>query len=319
MNSSNGNRHCEDDVVSSENGIILENEVVPAAVHPHADRMLVQPLEGPLIAPPFATGSACSRFTVRAGHCSTGVANADMVLCVAAALSVVVHSTTAAMAARKHQDCDDIDGMELQDGDGDGRTLESHWPQHHTKDEWMASIGCAVYCTEVTLAATADLGCMRVKWEMAEPMRWWRNSNCALLRWKCSALNMSEYFRIFCEASIPARRCTSDRYSSGWCVDGVSMKGQQNARWKVAPSVVPHWMWGCCRCYLEGRIFVCDAWGQARFVVSGHASHQHDGCEGPGRHIHLSAAMHAALRCLGMQVHLRVTEKGNVRCVPCTV
>ncbi|RNC54428.1 surface protease GP63 [Trypanosoma cruzi] len=33
---------------------------------------------------------------------------------------------------------------------------------------------------------------------------------------------------------------------------------------------------------------------------------------------HLSAALHAALRCLGMQVHLEVTEEGNVRCVPCT-
>ncbi|RNC40271.1 surface protease GP63, partial [Trypanosoma cruzi] len=33
---------------------------------------------------------------------------------------------------------------------------------------------------------------------------------------------------------------------------------------------------------------------------------------------HLSAAMHAALRCLGMQVHLEVTEEGNVCCVSCT-
>ncbi|RNC56509.1 surface protease GP63 [Trypanosoma cruzi] len=172
MNSSNDNRHCEDDVVSSAHGTILENEVVTAAFKLHADRMLVQPLEGLLVVSPFATGSVCIRFTVRARHCSTGVANADMVLCVAAALLVVVHSTTAAMAARKHQDCDDIDGIELQDGDGDGRTLESHWLQRHAKDEWMALIGCAGCCTELTLAASADLGCMRVKWDMAEPMRW---------------------------------------------------------------------------------------------------------------------------------------------------
>ncbi|RNC51320.1 surface protease GP63 [Trypanosoma cruzi] len=33
---------------------------------------------------------------------------------------------------------------------------------------------------------------------------------------------------------------------------------------------------------------------------------------------HLSVAMHAALRCLSMHLHLEVTEKGNVRCVPCT-
>ncbi|KAF8284828.1 hypothetical protein TcBrA4_0043280 [Trypanosoma cruzi] len=63
MNSSNDNRHCEDDVVSSAHGTILENEVVPAALHPHADRMLVQPLEGPLTVPPFANGGVCSRFT----------------------------------------------------------------------------------------------------------------------------------------------------------------------------------------------------------------------------------------------------------------
>ncbi|RNE98363.1 hypothetical protein TcG_12302 [Trypanosoma cruzi] len=46
--------------------------------------------------------------------------------------------------------------------------------------------------------------------------------------------------------------------------------------------------------------------------------HQHDGCEGPGRNIHLGAVMHAALRCIGMRVHLEVTEEGNVRCAPCT-
>ncbi|RNC51170.1 surface protease GP63 [Trypanosoma cruzi] len=33
---------------------------------------------------------------------------------------------------------------------------------------------------------------------------------------------------------------------------------------------------------------------------------------------YFSAALHVALRCLGMQLHLEVTEKGNVRCVPCT-
>ncbi|RNF08001.1 surface protease GP63 [Trypanosoma cruzi] len=33
---------------------------------------------------------------------------------------------------------------------------------------------------------------------------------------------------------------------------------------------------------------------------------------------YLSAVMHAALRCLGMRVRLRVTEEGNARCVPCT-
>ncbi|RNC34879.1 surface protease GP63 [Trypanosoma cruzi] len=72
MNSLNGNCECEGDVVSSAHGIILENEVVPAAFKLHADRLLVQPLEGPLIVPPFATGSVCSRFTYpHIASCST--------------------------------------------------------------------------------------------------------------------------------------------------------------------------------------------------------------------------------------------------------
>ncbi|EKF29637.1 surface protease GP63, putative [Trypanosoma cruzi marinkellei] len=190
---------------------ILAEEAITAAVSLHADRLLVRPPEGPLIVPPFATGSICSRFTVPAGHFSTGVADSDMVLCVAAApggvwalpcatledgrpvagamsiapavsfrgclatriaahlmvhavgfthpqmasssmvrhvtgargraLSVVMNWETAAMAAREHHDCNNIDGMELPDGDGDGRTLESHGSQRHARDERMAPIG----------------------------------------------------------------------------------------------------------------------------------------------------------------------------------
>ncbi|RNC51258.1 surface protease GP63, partial [Trypanosoma cruzi] len=67
------------------------------------------------------------------------------------ALSVVVHSTTAAMAAREHHDCDDVDGVEQQDDDGDGRTLESHRSWRHARDEWMAAIGGAGDCAELTL------------------------------------------------------------------------------------------------------------------------------------------------------------------------
>ncbi|RNF06664.1 surface protease GP63 [Trypanosoma cruzi] len=85
MNLLNDNRHCEDDVLSSSHGNIVAEETVPAAVNLHADRLLVRPLEGPLIVSPFATGSVCSRFRVPAGHCSTGVADFDTVLHVAAA------------------------------------------------------------------------------------------------------------------------------------------------------------------------------------------------------------------------------------------
>ncbi|RNC54714.1 putative surface protease GP63 [Trypanosoma cruzi] len=123
------------------------------------------------------------------------------------ALSVVVDSTNAAMAASEHQDCDEIDGVELQDDDGDGRMLESHWSRRHARDEWIAPIVCE------------------------------------LLQRKCSALNMSEYRHMLCDVGVPVKRCASDRYSRGrgWYL-GVSMKCQPNARWTVAPSLIPHWM-----------------------------------------------------------------------------
>ncbi|RNC54336.1 surface protease GP63 [Trypanosoma cruzi] len=100
------------------------------------------------------------------------------------ALSVVVHSVNSAMAAREHQDCDEIDGVELQDDDGEGRTLESHW-------------------------------------EMAEPMRWCRDSGCELLQRKCSAPNMSEYCYMVCDVGVPVKRCASDRYSRGWYLGSI--------------------------------------------------------------------------------------------------
>ncbi|RNE95913.1 surface protease GP63, partial [Trypanosoma rangeli] len=80
------------------------------------------------------------------------------------ALSVVVNSTNAAMAAREHYNCKGIQGMELNDFKGDGTGLESHWSQRNAKDELMAPLGGAGYYTELTLAAFADLGYYKVNW-----------------------------------------------------------------------------------------------------------------------------------------------------------
>ncbi|ESS64445.1 surface protease GP63 [Trypanosoma cruzi Dm28c] len=216
VNSLDGAFGCKNDALTFAHVNALAEETVPAAVKLHADRPFVQPLKGPLIVPPFATSSVCSWFTVRAGHCSAGVADSDMVLYVAAApggvwalrcatledgrpvvvvmniapavlfhgrlatrivahllahalgftyphmagrsvvrnvagvrgraLLVVVHSATSAMAAREQHDCDNIDGMELQEDNGGGTTLESHWSRRHARDEWMSPIGGAGCC-----------------------------------------------------------------------------------------------------------------------------------------------------------------------------
>ncbi|RNC38830.1 putative surface protease GP63 [Trypanosoma cruzi] len=161
------------------------------------------------------------------------------------ALSVVMDSTNAAMSAREHHDCDDIGGVELQDDDGDGRTLESHLSQRHARDERMAPIGGAGRGTELTLAASADLGCMRVNWGMAEPTHWCRKSGCRplLLQRKRSAPSVSEYCYMLCDVGVPVKRCASDRYFRGWYLGRIH-EAQPNVRWTVAPSLIPHWMWG---------------------------------------------------------------------------
>ncbi|EKF34323.1 surface protease GP63, putative, partial [Trypanosoma cruzi marinkellei] len=244
-NSLDGAFCCGNGVVSSAHGNAVAEEVVSAAVKLHADRLLVHPLEAPLVVPSFVTGSVCSLFTVpgrsvvrnvagvrgcsagwcvgtagchaggwpshrwRHEHCpavsfygrlATRIAEHLMAHAVGVACphmagrstvrnvagvrggaqSVVVHSTTAAMAVREHYDCDDIDGMEQPDDDGDWRTLESQRWRRHARDEWMARIGCAGDCTELKLAALAALGYMRVSRGMAEPMRWCGKLGCAL-------------------------------------------------------------------------------------------------------------------------------------------
>ncbi|ESS62063.1 surface protease GP63 [Trypanosoma cruzi Dm28c] len=76
---------CRGNALSFNKRKILIDNVVPAAVKLHADRLLVQPLEGPLFVPSLATGSVCGRFAVPAEHSSAGVANSDIMLYVAAA------------------------------------------------------------------------------------------------------------------------------------------------------------------------------------------------------------------------------------------
>ncbi|RNF05867.1 surface protease GP63 [Trypanosoma cruzi] len=84
MNLLNDSCHCEDGVLTSAHGNFLAEETVPAAVKLHADRLLVRPLECPLVVPPFAMSGVCSWFTVPAGHHSIGVANSVIPQCVAA-------------------------------------------------------------------------------------------------------------------------------------------------------------------------------------------------------------------------------------------
>ncbi|ORC84499.1 surface protease GP63, partial [Trypanosoma theileri] len=71
-------------VLKTEDMQYLKNDVLPAAVKLHADRLLVDRVNGSLVVPEFEEDSLCSYFTVPPSHHCKGVNNTDMVLYVAA-------------------------------------------------------------------------------------------------------------------------------------------------------------------------------------------------------------------------------------------
>ncbi|EAN82151.1 surface protease GP63, putative, partial [Trypanosoma cruzi] len=232
------------------------------------------------------------------------------------ALSVVVNSTNAAMAAREHYDCDDIYGMELQDQEGDGRTLESHWSQRHAKDELMAPIGGAGYYTELTLAAFADLGYFKVNWDMAEPMGWGRKSGCELLQKRCSELNLSKYSHMFCNRDDGVKRCASDRYSRGWCHSSI-VELSKKPPMDSCPIIDPVMDVRDLEAVFKKGEYLSARPGDkpSSWCLDTLPTNTTD-ARYP-EETYLSAAMHAELKCLGMQVHLKDPEKRNVDWTPC--
>ncbi|KAF8287536.1 putative surface protease GP63 [Trypanosoma cruzi] len=383
-----GYEECQGNALSEDKRKILIENVVPAAVKLHADRLLVQPLKGPLVVPPFTAGSVCSGFTVPAEHRSAGIVNSDMVLYVAAApggvwalpcatledgrpvvgvmniapavlfhgrlatriaahlmahalgfahshmanrsmvrnitgvrdraLSVVVNSTNAAMAAREHYNCDDIYGMELQDQEGDGSKLESHWSQRHAKDELMAPIGGAGYYTELTLAAFADLGYFKVNWRMAEPMGWGKNSGCELLQKRCSELNLSKYSHMFCNSDEFVERCASDRYFRGRCQRSIIELSKQRSM-DSCPIIDPEMeVWDLEAVFEDGKYLTARSDDiPSSWCLDTLPTNKTDGKY--RGNTYLSAAIYEELKCLGTQVHLKGSEKSKSDWVRCTV
>ncbi|RNF05692.1 surface protease GP63 [Trypanosoma conorhini] len=77
------------DILSVDKNITLVEEVLPAAVRLHAERLLVQRMNAPLKVPKFTEKHGlCQYFKVSQVHQATGIANADMVLYVAAGADV---------------------------------------------------------------------------------------------------------------------------------------------------------------------------------------------------------------------------------------
>ncbi|PBJ71721.1 surface protease GP63 [Trypanosoma cruzi cruzi] len=70
----------EEDILTQEKVDILENVILSEAAKMHGERLLVRPLDGPLVVPRFREGSVCGKFPVPEEDHTDGVPDADMVL-----------------------------------------------------------------------------------------------------------------------------------------------------------------------------------------------------------------------------------------------
>ncbi|PBJ79918.1 surface protease GP63 [Trypanosoma cruzi cruzi] len=70
----------EEDILTEEKVDILENVILSEAAKMHGERLLVRPLDGPLVVPRFREGSVCGKFPVPEEDHTDGVPDADMVL-----------------------------------------------------------------------------------------------------------------------------------------------------------------------------------------------------------------------------------------------
>ncbi|KEG06672.1 putative surface protease GP63 [Trypanosoma grayi] len=71
------------DILTPERNATIINELIPAAVKLHADRLLVRPVMGDLVVPEFS-GGLCMHFAIPSSHHKAGVSDADMILYAAA-------------------------------------------------------------------------------------------------------------------------------------------------------------------------------------------------------------------------------------------
>ncbi|CCD17655.1 unnamed protein product [Trypanosoma congolense IL3000] len=119
--------------------------------------------------------------------------------------------------ARKYYACKNMDGMQLEDG-GNDDVRDSHWKRLFVKDDLMAAVVGASYYSALTLAFFHDTGFYRVKWAMAERMRWGNGTGCGLMNGKCMKNNITMFLDMFCNESVSTKlHCTYERQAIGRC------------------------------------------------------------------------------------------------------
>ena len=119
-------------------------------------------------------------------------------------------------AAKKHYNCDSLDGVELENNGGEG-TRNNHWEARTMLTDYMIGIDYDdVTISEITLGLFEDSGWYKVNHYTGGLFRFGKNEGCNFLTSKC-IVNGTSQFREYCDNNnVP--HCTNSRLNRGACL-----------------------------------------------------------------------------------------------------
>ncbi len=118
--------------------------------------------------------------------------------------------------ARRHFNCNNIDGMELENQGGRG-TVMNHWEARLMLSDYMIGFGYDDNTiSEMTLALFEDSGWYKVNYYTGGLFRWGKGQGCSFLNTTCIISGSVRFNNEFCyDMNIPT--CSNSRMAKGIC------------------------------------------------------------------------------------------------------
>jgi hypothetical protein len=128
----------------------------------------------------------------------------------------IIVSPKALDAARKHFNCPDMKGIELENQGGEG-TLGSHWESRVMLTEYMVGFTYdEATLSEITLAFLEDTGWYKTNYFTGGLFRYGKNGGCSFLQEKCVVDGKIKHKNEFCNERL-SPICTAGRLNKGFC------------------------------------------------------------------------------------------------------
>jgi hypothetical protein len=119
--------------------------------------------------------------------------------------------------ARKHFNCNSLEGIELENQGGDG-SAGSHWEARVMLGDFMiAETYPENIISEISLALMEDSGWYKVNYYTGGLFRYGKNEGCDIHTKKCIVDNKSSYPNIFC-TTPEVQMCFASHLSRGYCL-----------------------------------------------------------------------------------------------------